>query len=396
MADPTANGGLDTEVETILGRYRALISAGLRRAVDDARRGLEPALLDGEAARGDNPHSSPLLAELFGQIEYHLGWRHPDLTPAHTRGGKLLRPTLLLLAAELAAGRIGTMGDRDAMADARIIEQALPAAVCVELIHNFSLIHDDIEDGDEARHHRPTLWKLWGVPQAINTGDALFSLARMSLWRLTERGVTPQVVVAVAALIDLTCLDLCAGQYLDMCYEGRRDVSVAMYLEMIERKTAALMACATETGARIVAPGDEALAAELGRFGRALGIAFQLRDDLLGIWSAGEIGKTPAGDLRRKKMTLPVLHALESTAARDRRALAAIYEAPGPPSEEQIAVALKVLEHAGARERVRTALQDAAATAREALDAAAAGAPGAQEARDQLATLLAFVAAAAD
>ncbi|HKS70832.1 MAG TPA: polyprenyl synthetase family protein, partial [Ktedonobacterales bacterium] len=228
------------------------------------------------------------------------------------------------------------------------------------------------------------------------TGDALFSMARMSLWKLTEQGIAPAVVVAVAALIDRTCLDLCAGQYLDMRYEGRRDVSVAMYLEMIERKTAALMACATEAGARIAAPSDEALAEELGRFGRALGIAFQLRDDLLGIWSAGELGKTPAGDLRRKKMTLPVLHALESAAAHDRRTLEAIYEAPGAASEAQIEVALRVLQRAGARERVREALRDAATTAREALDAAAWAAPAAQEARDQLATLLAFVAAAAD
>ena len=380
MADPTA-GELDVEVETILERHRALIAAGLRRAVDDAWQTLRPA-----------PGDEGSLAQFAGLIEYHLGWRQPDLSPARSHSGKLLRPTLVLLAAELAAGSAGT----DEAGRAQVDERALPAAVCIELIHNFSLIHDDIEDGDEERRHRPTLWKLWGVPQAINAGDGLFSLARMSLWVLAERGVAAPAVVRIAALIDRTCLDLCAGQFLDMRFEGHRDVSVAMYLDMIERKTAALMACATEAGARIAAPDDEALARELARFGRALGIAFQLRDDLLGIWSADELGKTPAGDLRRKKMTLPVLHALESASARDRHTLEAIYAASGPASEDQIAVALEVLERAGARERVRAALREAATTAREALDVAAEDAPGAQEARDQLATLLAFVAAAAD
>lgn len=395
MADSAAEG-LAAEVETVLSRHRALIAAGLRRAMEDAARQLGPAAPEDEAA-----------AELMGQIEYHLGWRHPDLSPARTRGGKLLRPTLVLLAAELAAGRaeagasVGASGGRPLPASggrSRAVERALPAAVCIELIHNFSLIHDDIEDGDEARHHRPTLWKLWGVPQAINTGDALFSLARMSLWGLAERGVAAPVVLEIAALIDRTCLDLCAGQFLDMRFEGRRDVSVAMYLDMIERKTAALMACATEAGARIAAPGDEALAVELAHFGRALGVAFQLRDDLLGIWSADKLGKTPAGDLRRKKMTLPVLHALETAAAADREALEAIYAASGPASEAQIEVALEMLERGGARERVRTALRDAAATARAALDAAAGDArdAAASDARDQLATLLAYVVAAAD
>jgi geranylgeranyl diphosphate synthase type I len=380
VADPAAHE-LSAPVEAILHRHREAIVAALRHAVADAWRQLRPF-----------PTDEALLDEFAGLIEYHLGWRHPDLRPARTRGGKLLRPTLVLLAAELASGRSGA----DAAGRQQVVKHALPVAVSVELVHNFSLIHDDIEDGDEARHHRPTLWKLWGVPQAINAGDGLFALARMSLWRLAEQGIAASVATDIAALIDRTCLDLCAGQFLDMRFEGHREVSVAMYLDMIERKTAALMACATEAGARVAAPDNVALAAELARFGRALGVAFQLRDDLLGIWSADELGKTPAGDLRRKKMTLPVLHALQSAASTDRQALEAIYVAPSPASEEQIVIALEVLERAGARKRVREALRSAAATAREALDAAAGDAPQAQEAHDQLATLLAYVAAAAD
>lgn len=339
--------------------------------------------------RPNGPEVAAQLAEFRGQIEYHLGWRRPDLSRVRGPSGKLLRPTLVLLACELAAARTGA----DESERAQLVERALPAAVCIELVHNFSLIHDDIEDGDEERHHRPTLWKLWGVPQAINTGDGLFSLARLGLWRLVERGVAPPMVVKLAGLLDQTCLALCEGQFLDMQNEGRRDVSVAMYLAMIERKTAALMSCATETGSWLGAPEDAALAATLARFGRALGVAFQLRDDLLGIWSAGELGKSPAGDLRRKKMTLPIMHALETAPPADRDALSAIYGAPGPASENEIAIALGVLERAGARERVRAALAVEAAVACNALDEAAQQVPAARAARDQLATLVEYVTA---
>lgn len=368
----------DEAVERVLGHYRTALADGLHEAVEYAWR--ERPVASEVAAQ---------LAEFRGQVEYPLGWRRPDLARARSHPGKLLRPTLVLLACELAAARAGA----DEAERARLVERAIPAAACIELVHNFSLIHDDIEDGDEERRHRPTVWKIWGVPQAINTGDGLFSLARLGLWRLAERGVEPRVVVQLADLLDRTCLALCEGQFLDMRYEGQRDISVAMYVAMIERKTAALMSCAAETGARLGAPEDAALAAALARFGRALGVAFQLRDDLLGIWAASELGKSPAGDLRRKKMTLPILHALESASHGDRNALSAIYEAPGPASEEEIAIALGVLERAGARERVCAALAEESAVARDALEAATSQTPAAREARDQLATLVEFVTA---
>lgn len=378
MVADASTSALDDAVEQVLSRYRDALMEGLREAVEYAWR-----------ERPGPPAVAEQLAEFRGQIEYHLGWRRPDLSRARAHPGKLLRPTLVLLACELAAACAGA----DEAERARLVERAVPAAVCIELVHNFSLIHDDIEDGDEERRHRPTLWKLWGVPQAINTGDGLFSLARFSLWRLVERGVEPRVVVQLADLLDRTCLALCEGQFLDMRNEGQRDVSVAMYLAMIERKTAALMSCAAETGARLAAPDDATLAGALARFGRALGVAFQLRDDLLGIWSAGALGKTPAGDLRRKKMTLPILHALETASPADRNALSAIYEAPGPAGETEIATALEVLERAGARTRVREALADEAALARAALDEAAQQAPAGHEARDQLAVLVEYVTA---
>ncbi len=339
-----------TDIAAVLDRYRAPITQGMREALAASAR----------STTTRSAATEELLASLYGQIEYHLGWRDATLaaaTSAAGNAGKLLRPTLTLLAAELAGG-------------AQAVERALPAAVTVELIHNFSLIHDDIEDGDQERHHRATLWRLWGQAQAINTGDALFSLARLQLLGLARRGVDPALTLRLAELVDTVCLELCEGQHLDMRFEARRDVTVAMYLDMIARKTAALMRCATELGARVGAPDDEALGERLGAFGQTLGLAFQIRDDLLGIWQAQELGKTAAGDVRRKKMSLPVIHALEHASASDRTALTRIYFKPGPASDEQISQALDILERSGARTRAHDALREQLALARESLDAA--------------------------
>lgn len=368
-----------TDVELALGRYRDLVMGGLRRALLDAREATYPA-----------PAARDRLASFHERVEYHLGWRDQDLSPTAAHPGKLLRPALVLLAAELGAGRRGA----DGRARREAAERALPAAVCVELVHNFSLIHDDIEDGDAERRYRPTVWKIWGVPQAINTGDGVFAMARSALWRLVEEGVEARVVVRLAELLDRTCLELCEGQHLDMSYEGRQDVTAAMYLDMIGRKTAALMACSTAMGAILGAPEMPQVAEALGRFGRKLGVAFQLRDDLLGIWSAEELGKDAAGDIRRKKVSLPVIHALEVASDADRQTLRAIYAAPGAATEEQIEAALGVLKRTEARARVRQALREEAQEARAALDAAAGDAAEAQEARGLFAALLGFVAAA--
>jgi geranylgeranyl diphosphate synthase type I len=368
------------DIEQVLRRYRTLLADGLRESLAAARAAMPPA-----------PAAHTALDELYGQVEYHFGWRDAALRLAANRPGKLLRPTLLLLAYELAVGKSGLEEETRA----ELLRRALPAAVAVELVHNFSLVHDDIEDGDEARHGRPTMWTLWGVSQALNTGDGIFAMARLELLRLAERGVPAPLVVELAALLDQTSLALCEGQFLDMRFEGRHDLTVALYLEMIARKTAALMACPARMGARLGAPEDAALAARLGDFGRELGIAFQLRDDLLGIWAAEALGKTSAGDLRRKKMTLPVIAALEAAAPADRATLLDMYAQPGPAGEEQVATVLAILDRTGARERARATLREQCAAARAALEAAAGDAPAAGEVYEALATLLAFVAAEA-
>lgn len=381
MANPeTASESMP--IEPVLARFRQPIARELRRLVRGAS-----ALTSASTSGGDAP-----LGDFYARIEYHLGWRHPDLSPAKAHPGKLLRPTLLLLSCELAAATHG----RDTTQRNAIIEQALPAAAAVELVHNFSLVHDDIEDGDEARRHRPTLWKLWGVPQAINTGDGIFSLARAGLWQLPTRGVSADAVVRLADRLDRTCLELCEGQYLDMSFEGRDDITTAMYLDMIGRKTAALMACASEMGAIIGAANDPRFAGGMATFGRALGLAFQLRDDLLGIWApTAELGKTRAGDLRRKKMTLPVIHARETATASDRAALAAAYSGKDEMPDEQIAIVLDILERTGARERVRTELRREGVAALAALDAAAGEMRDTRDPYGGLATFAQFVSAAA-
>ncbi len=364
-----------------LDRYRERLNATLEASI--------------QAARGATPQTpvvAPLLDAFYGQIEYHFGWRDANLRPTRAQPGKLLRPALLLAACGLAAAHAGA-GQDEAN---EVVTRAIPAAIAVELAHNFSLIHDDIEDGDEARHHRATLWKVWGEAHAINTGDGVFAMARLELLRLIERGVTPALVVELAEVLDRTCLALCEGQYLDMAFERSQEITAEMYLAMIGRKTAALMACAAQMGGRLGAPDDLTLAERLRDFGDALGMAFQVRDDLLGIWEAADLGKSAAGDVRRKKMTLPVLLALDSATPADRETLLRVYTSAGQASEQEIEAVLAIFERVSAREHARAILRNHCEAARQALESVATDAASAQDAYQALASLVNFVSAEAD
>src|SRR5918999_948219 len=238
---------------------------------------------------------------VYEQVRYHLG-----LDGSGAPAGKRVRPLLGLLAYASIAGDY---------------ERALPGAAAVELGHNFSLVHDDIEDGDRERRHRPTVWALHGVPQAINTGDMLFSLSRMALHRLSDLGFSDARVLRLMRLYDETCVALCEGQYIDIATsESDEMMSIELYFDMIGRKTAALIAASIEAGA-LLATDDEAVVARYRSFGWALGIAFQLNDDLLGIWGQERTtGKEPT-DLLRKKKTLPVIFALERAGPAERERL---------------------------------------------------------------------------
>jgi len=281
--------------------------------------------------------------QLYEMVAYHLG-----LDQTEGPRGKRLRPLLGLLAFKSLGGEY---------------RKALPAAAAVELGHNFSLVHDDIEDADRERRHRPTLWALWGVPLAINAGDALFALSRLALYRLMkEEEYEPQKLLDVMRVYDETCLALCEGQYMDISFERRTDVAVDEYLDMISKKTAALIGASIETSA-MMASDDQDVIDSFHRLGRDLGMAFQIADDLKGsFWASADSGKSAAGDIRKRKKTFPVVWAMQNAGEDEVRRLVEIYQpsiratdGSGPPdgeepmSAELVDEVLDILERCGAR-----------------------------------------------
>jgi len=261
---------------------------------------------------------------------YHLGLAGADGKPAGTGGsGKALRPALALLSAR-AAGAAP--------------ERGVAAAAAVEFVHNFSLLHDDIMDGDTERRHRPTAWTVFGIGAAILAGDALLALAQDMLLE----DPAPQSVWASRCL-SAAVQRLIAGQGADLAFERRNDVTLAECLAMAGDKTAALMACACSIGAiHVGAPAD--LAMGLAGFGAHAGLAFQLTDDLLGIWGAPAVtGKPVRSDLRARKKSLPVVAALTSgnQAGTD---LGELLAATEPLTEEDLLRAAFLVETAGGRE----------------------------------------------
>jgi len=333
-------------MQSALLRHQAEIQAELRRAVTQVS------------------SSDTYLSPFYGQMQYHMGWVDADFSPTTSNPGKLLRPTLLLLAYE-AAGAWSLAPDTADNTD--YLRRALSAAAAIELIHNFTLIHDDIEDMDVERHHRPTLWKLWGIPQAINTGDGMFALARLTLWGVLDEGVEGAITAHLGAVLDRACLVLSEGQYLDISFETYRDISASMYVDMISRKTAALMACASEMGA-LLGTRDADTIERLRSFGHAIGVAFQVRDDLLGVWaSTAELGKTPAGDIYRRKKSLPVLHALQHADAHDQQFLREVYQRETPVTSEQVEAVLAIFARTQTKEYCRAFLAEQCRLAHEAL-----------------------------
>ncbi len=276
------------------------------------------------------------LQTYYGMMRYHLGWTDERLQPAQVKSGKRLRPMICLLSCQAAGGDP---------------QQALPAASAVELVHNFSLVHDDIQDGSHFRRGRRAVWDLWGVAHGINVGDGLFVLARLALHRLQERGVALHRCQAATLALDLACLALCEGQFADMTFEEHLDVDLDQYLWMIRRKTAALLAASARLGA-ILATDDQALIEHYFHFGENLGLAFQIQDDILGIWGDEQMtGKSAATDLRDKKKTLPVVYVLNHPDERHSAwQLIDLYSRPGPLNELAIKTVLAILDRTKARQ----------------------------------------------
>jgi len=325
--------------------------------------------------------ADPRYAGLFGMLRYHMGWADAAFNPCQAQTGKRVRPVLCLLACEACGGDW---------------EQALPAGAAIELLHNFSLIHDDIEDRDKTRRGRPTVWALWGEAQGINAGDALLTLAQLALVRLSERAVPATTTVAALRLLNRTCLALTGGQYMDIGFEDRDSVSTADYLAMVEGKTGALVACACEMGGLVAAALDPSASSGhspsadsghspsagsghsprreyLHSFGHHLGLAFQMRDDVLGIWGdPATTGKPVGADVARRKKSLPILHGLERSA--ELRALLAQERL----SAADVHHATELLQEINSREYTERLAREHHAQALAALEQAKLQGPAAQ------------------
>jgi len=248
---------------------------------------------------------------LYDMMRYHMGWVDERGRTKEGIAGKRLRPVLCLLACHALGGQW---------------RQALPVAAAVELVHNFSLIHDDIQDLSTERRGRPTLWCIWGQAQAINVGDAMHALALSSLLRLEDTGTPHSKMVRAARVLGEGSLKLAEGQYLDLSFENNLNVRADDYLSMISGKTAALFSCSLEIGA-ILSTDNESMISHMRNFGRALGMTFQVHDDVLGIWGDERTtGKSSASDIQTKKKTLPVVYALENATGDDAERLQQIYQ----------------------------------------------------------------------
>ena len=266
-------------------------------------------------------------------VEYHFGWRDAAGAPAREYGGKAVRPLLTLLAARAAGAEASGPGGGEAAS----IEAAVPAAVAVELVHNFSLVHDDIMDGDRTRRHRATLWTVHGAGPAILAGDAMLALAYQTI--ASDVRAAAVLGAAVQRLID--------GPLADLAFEQRGDVTPAECVAMAESKTAALLAVSAELGAA-AGGGSAAAGARLSRFGRLVGLAFQFADDLLGIWGDPAVtGKPVRSDLQSGKKSLPVVAALHAGLPASAR-LAELYRGGGL-SDPDAQRAAGLIEECGAR-----------------------------------------------
>jgi geranylgeranyl diphosphate synthase type I len=301
----------------------------------------------------------PSSDRFAGMLRYPLGWVATNLRPLErpASAGKRLRSTLCLLICESLCGNHAP---------------ALPAASAIELVHNFSLVHDDIQDASPLRRGRPTVWAQWQTPQAINVGDSLFALAQLAL--LHADAATPEFLVEAARKLNATCLRLVEGQYLDLELQSTGSAPLEAYQSMVSGKTAALLECAAWLGACFGGASSEQ-AHHFASFGHQLGIAFQFQDDVLGVWGDPErTGKSSDADLRTRKQALPAVLALQLSgpeADQFRR----LFLAPGEMSRSDAHAARLILERLGVRERAAEMASSGYDRAQDALRTASGGEP---------------------
>ena len=332
------------------------------RYTDLVRQGLTAAVPDSD------------LSDLNLPLQYHLGWTDKDGNPAASAAsqGKALRPTLCMFACEALEGDL---------------TQALSAAASIELVHNFSLIHDDIQDQDLERRHQPTVWALWGQPKALVAGDALQSVGDLSMLRSAQLGVPPETVVRVSHILTEAYLEMIEGQCQDLGFESSTTITTDDYLQMIACKTGALIRSSVEIGA-VLATEDPAVASSFASFGSYLGRAFQIRDDYLGVWGdESSTGKSTDNDIRRRKKSFPAVFALERASGAARDDLLRIYSQE-ELDDSDVERVMAIMDELGASQYAEQLTQESAQQATLALENVELP-PWAKEEVDQLIDFLA-------
>jgi geranylgeranyl diphosphate synthase, type I len=326
----TTPGGINVpDINQILAKYAAAIDQTIRQLINEAP------------------------PEIRGVIGYHFGWLDTHFARSNCPPGTLFRPTITLLVFEAITGRY---------------QEALPAAAAIEIIHNFSLLHDDIEDNDVERRGRPTAWTIWGQARVINIGDYLYSLAYRALGQLDLTQIPADRILAVWRLVNRACIKLTEGQDLDLRFETLSKVSTDMYLDMVYKKTGALIEAAILAGATL-ATTDTLLLQNYYDFARHIGLAFQIRDDVLGIWGdSAKTGKSTANDLRKKKKTLPVIYTLGKVSGQRCDKLQTLYVTQEPLVETEIEFVRDCLDWAGAQQYAQGVADDYRQKAFDALN----------------------------
>lgn len=311
---------------------------------DRYRSYVEQALSDSVPPVAAHPVNTPL--------RYHLGWtdRYGVPSPTPASQGKALRPTLCIFACDAFQGQP---------------EQAAPAAAALELIHNFSLVHDDIQDEGAERRHQPTVWALWGAAPALVAGDAMQSLGDLAALR-GGAPIPAATAIRVSGLLTDSYLEMIEGQCRDLQFEQRSAIAANEYLDMIALKTGALIRCSLEIGVAIATADDDTIR-DVARFGRAVGRLFQIRDDYLGIWGDEAItGKSADSDIVQRKKSYPIVYAFQEAAGAARAELLRLY-ALDTMDEPEVCQVLDILDDIGAARQTDYLTEKTADEARAAL-----------------------------
>jgi len=285
---------------------------------------------------------------LYDVLRYHLGWVDQQGQPQTGTAPLNFQPALALAACEALGGDF---------------QNALPVAASVELIYNFTLIHGDVQAGRADPGDRPSVWWIWGPAQAINAGDGLHALGRTTMMRLAQKDIPADRVLRAVKSLDMACLTLCEGQYMDLQFQDQMMVTTTAYMDMIGRKAGALASCAAESGALTAGAGDETCR-RLGQMGQNLGMAWQIARDIDDLWGERGDGMTPSNVLNKKK-SLPLVHTLENSSVSVKRELGSIYM-KRVLEDGDIAKMIEILDSTDAR-------QASQAKAKELVDQAIAG-----------------------